>query len=87
MFQRGTAAISGFGYFAERAEVEGFGYFNTALGTGAAYRDRNAKFFQVVPSYLLLTFRKGSDTMRAQIKDLRGTTLDESEWRSKAGRQ
>lgn len=80
MIQRGTAAISGFGYFAERAEVDGFPYFNTALGTGAPYRDRHAKFFQAEPSYLLLTFRRGSGKMDAQIKDLRGKTLDESEW-------
>lgn len=84
MFQRGTAAISGFGYFAERAEVDGFPYFNTALGTGAAYRDRQARFFEVVPSYLLLTFRKGSNEMRAQLKDLNGKTLDESSWHGKA---
>jgi hypothetical protein len=84
MIQRGTAAISGFGYFAERAEVDPFPYFNTALGTGAAYRDRQAKFFEVTPSYLLLTFRKGSNKMRAQLKNLSGKVLDESLWRGNA---
>jgi hypothetical protein len=84
MIQRGTAAISGFGYFAERAEVDRFPYFNTALGAGAAYRDRQAKFFEVTPSYLLLTFGKGSNEMRAQLKNLSGKVLDESHWRGNA---
>ena len=34
MFRMGTIAITGFGYYAERAEVDGFTYYNTALGTG-----------------------------------------------------
>jgi hypothetical protein len=80
MIQRGTAAITGFGYFAERAEVSGFPYFNTALGKGAEYRDPSSMFFAAVPSYLLLTFRRGSDSLAIEIKDLEGKTLDRSEW-------
>lgn len=80
MIQRGTAAISGFGYFAERAEVEGFPYFNTALGKGAEYPDPKSKFLASVPSYVLLTFRRDSDKMLVELKDLEGKALDQSEW-------
>jgi|GEM_PF-2657605 hypothetical protein len=31
MFRKGTIAITGFGYYAERAEVAGFTYYNTSL--------------------------------------------------------
>ena len=40
MLRRGTIAITGFGYFAERAEVDGFTYYNTSLsGKGDKYPD------------------------------------------------
>ena len=31
LFRQGTLAVTGFGYFAERAEVDGFTYYNTSL--------------------------------------------------------
>ncbi len=80
MFRQGTAVISGFGYFAERAEVEGIPYFNTALGTGAKYPDPHSKFFHREASYVLLKFTRGGKTMAAEIKNLKGETLDRSEW-------
>src|SRR5690606_35674291 len=40
LFRRGTACITGFGYYAERAVVDGFPYYNTSLsGTGNRYPD------------------------------------------------
>jgi cytochrome c peroxidase len=81
MIERGTAAITGFGYFAERAEVDGFPYFNTALGKGAKYRDPDSKFFAPVANYLLLTIGRDSDSMSIEVKDLKGQTLDRSQWK------
>lgn len=80
MFQQGSAVLSGFGYFAERAEVDGFPYFNTALGAGAKYPDPQSKFFAGEPSYLLLRFLRGAKTFTVEIKDLAGKTLDRTEW-------
>src|SRR5680860_524378 len=37
LFQKGTAAITGYGYFSERAEVNGFPYFNTSLKSCLLY--------------------------------------------------
>ena len=78
LFSRETIAISGFGYFAERAEVDGFTYYNTALGTGAKYPDPKSKFFESVESYLLLTFSKGK--MVVELKTLDGRVLDRKEF-------
>ena len=78
LFRRGTLAVSGFGYFAERAEANGCTYYNTALGTGAKYPDPQSKFFASVPSYLLLTIKP--QRLVAQLKSLDGRVLDEREF-------
>lgn len=81
LIKQGTLAITGFGLFAERAEVEGFPYFNTALKKGPVYADKgNALFLESVPNYLLLTVPRGEGKMTATLKDLDGTTLDETSW-------
>jgi hypothetical protein len=74
LFSRGTIAITGFGYFAERADVDGFTYYNTALGIGARYPDPKSKFFESVASYMLLTITK--QTMTVELKGLDGRVLD-----------
>lgn len=74
LFRRGTLAVTGFGYFAERAEVDGFPYYNTALGVGAKYKDAKAEFFESSASYLLLTVTKTA--MTAELKSLEGKVLD-----------
>jgi len=77
MFQRGSAVITGFGYFAERADVDGFPYYNTCLsGTGAKYRDPKSKFFASEDNYMLLTFRSGSEEMIVEVKNLTGAVLE-----------
>ena len=77
MFSRGTIVISGFGYFAERAEVDGFTYYNTSLsGRGDKYPDPKSSFFQSEDNYILLTLRKASRTMKAEVKRLDGEVLD-----------
>jgi hypothetical protein len=77
-FIRGSALISGFGYFAERAELDGgLPYFNTCLkGDGDVYKDPRSKFLAREDNYLLLTFKRGGDTMTVQFKNLKGDVLD-----------
>ena len=78
LFRKGSALVSGFGYFAERAELDGgLPYFNTCLkGDGAKYKDAQSKFFASEDNYLLLTFIRGSDTMKVEMKNLRGEVMD-----------
>lgn len=77
LFQQGTAVITGFGYFAERAVVDGFPYYNTALkGDGARYPDPKSAFFASEHSYILLTFKPNSP-MQVEIKSLTGKVLDQ----------
>lgn len=77
MFRKGTIAISGFGYYAERAEVDGFTYYNTSLsGKGNQYPDSQSKFLKGKDSYILLTLTKNPAKMVVEIKGLDGTVLD-----------
>lgn len=78
-FRKGSALVSGFGYFAERAELEGgLPCFNTCLkGDGTPYKDAKSQFFKSEDSYLLLRFRAGQPEMKVQIKNLKGEVLDE----------
>jgi hypothetical protein len=78
LFRRGSCTITGFGYFAERAEYDGHTYYNTALGAGAKYRDSHAQFFEAVPSYVLITVTK--TTMAVELKSLEGAVLDRKEF-------
>jgi hypothetical protein len=76
LFQQGSAVITGFGYFAERAVVDGFPYYNTALkGDGDRYPDPKSAFLASEHSYVLLTFKPKSP-MRIEIKSLAGKVLD-----------
>lgn len=79
-FRKGTALVSGFGYFAERADDDGFPYLNTSLGgTGAKYPDPKTKFFASQDNYLLMTFAKGAESVRFELKGLDGAVLDRIE--------
>lgn len=80
MLGLGSAVVSGFGYFAERAEVEGVPYFNTALGVGAKYPDPQSKFFASEASYVLMRFVRGGKSFMVELKNLAGDVLDRSEW-------
>ncbi len=77
-FRKGSALVTGFGYFADRAELKGgLPYFNTCLkGDGAKYKDPQSQFFAQQDNYLLLTFTAGSPTMTVQFKNLRCEVLD-----------
>ena len=78
---RSSALITGFGYFADRAELKGgLPYFNTCLkGDGDVYKDPNSKFLAREDNYLLLAFEAGAPTMKVQFKNLRGEVLDTTE--------
>ncbi|QDT25049.1 hypothetical protein Enr10x_03430 [Gimesia panareensis] len=77
LFQRGTLCITGFGYFAERAEVDGLTCYNTSLsGTGTRYPDPHSKFLASQDSYLLLTCERKTGAMTAELKNLNGEVLD-----------
>jgi len=78
LFQQGSLAITGFGYFAERADVNGFPYYNTALkGNGDKYPDPKSAFLASEHNYLLLTFRKDSGDLTVALKSLDGRILDQ----------
>jgi hypothetical protein len=81
MFRRGTACITGFGYFAERAVFEGHPYFNTSVsGRGDRYPDPHSAFLVSADNYVLLTFRRGSGEMIVDLKGLDGTLLDRTRY-------
>jgi hypothetical protein len=80
LFRRGTCCITGFGYFAERAEVDDFPYYNTSLnGRGNQYPDPNSKFLAGEDSYILLTVKRDGK-MTVEIKSLKNTVLDRREF-------
>ncbi|MBL9179504.1 MAG: metallophosphoesterase [Verrucomicrobiaceae bacterium] len=76
LFRLGSAVITGFGYFAERAVVDGFPYYNTALkGDGDRYPDPKSAFLASEHNYVLLTF-KSKSPMRIEVRSLAGKVLD-----------
>ena len=80
-FRKGSALVTGFGYFADRAELAGgLPYYNTCLkGDGDLYKDPQSKFHAREDNYLLVTFTAGAPTMKLQFKNLRGDVLDTTE--------
>lgn len=80
LFRRGTCCITGFGYFAERAEVDGFPYYNTSLsGKGSQYPDPQSKFLAGEDGYILLTVKR-EGAMTVEIKSLKNTILDRQDF-------
>jgi len=86
LVRKGTLAVSGFGYIAERAEVEGFPYWNTSLGgKGDKYPDPGSKLLKSEDNYLLLTARKKAGTLSVELKSLAGDVLDRQEYEAQPG--
>jgi hypothetical protein len=85
-FRKGSALITGFGYFADRAELTGgLPYFNTCLkGDGDLYKDPQSKFHAREDNYLLVTLTAGAPKMKLQFKNLRGEVLDTTELSKRA---
>ncbi|MDA8746036.1 metallophosphoesterase [Rubripirellula amarantea] len=76
LFRRGTCCISGFGYFAERAVVDDFTYYNTSLsGKGDQYPDPDSEFLASEDNYILLSVQRHGG-MTVNIKTLDGTVID-----------
>jgi len=76
---QGSAVISGFGYFAERAMVDGVPCLNTSVnGRGARYPDPKSAFFASEDNYVLLTCEPGRPA-RLELKNLAGAVLDRTE--------
>jgi hypothetical protein len=77
LYTQGSAVVTGFGYFAERAEVDGFPYLNTSLnGRGAQYKDPKGVFLAGEDTYVLLTVTKEPSEASLEIKSLTGKVLD-----------
>lgn len=77
LFERGTAVVTGFGYFAERADVNGFPYYNTSLsGRGAKYPDAKSAFFRSEDGYVLMTFTRNPRRLVIEVKSLAGEVMD-----------
>jgi hypothetical protein len=75
--QRGSLAITGFGYFAERAEVDGFTYYNTSVnGTGDKYPDPKSAFLASEDNFVLMTFRREPRSLRVELRNMEGKALD-----------
>lgn len=78
----GTTVVTGFGYFAERAETgdpeQAIQSFNTSVsGKGSKYPDPKSAFFASEDNYLLFTF--AAENAHAELKSLNGLSLNRSE--------
>lgn len=69
LFQKGTAVISGYGYYSEYAEVDGFPYFNSSLKAGDKYPDEFSKFLYAVNGYILMLISKETITVKMKTLD------------------
>jgi hypothetical protein len=77
LLARSSLVVTGFGYFAERAEVGETTFYNTSVsGTGTPYKDPSSVFLRSQDNYLLLSISPGR--LKAQLRSLPdGTVLDE----------
>lgn len=85
MFSRGSVAITGFGYFAERAvETNAFAYYNTCIAkSGDIYRDPKSVVCEPVANYMLLTFDRSKSEMTVDLKRLDGSVIDRQVYSSR----
>jgi hypothetical protein len=85
MLLRGSLAITGYGYFAERAQVGPVAFYNTSVnGQETPYPDPKSELLRREDSFVLLTFRKSPERLRVQLKNLSGATLDEQHFSPRA---
>jgi hypothetical protein len=78
LIARGTLAISGEAYHAERTLVDGLPYYNTSVrGNGTFGVDPDHDFIDPAGGYLLLTLDKATGSMKVAVKALDGRVLDE----------
>jgi hypothetical protein len=83
--QRGSLCITGFGYFAERAAVDGFAYYNTSVnGTGDKYPDPKSAFLASEDNFVLMTFRRQPSSLRVELRNMDGKVLDAKDFAPRA---
>ncbi|MDR1271016.1 MAG: hypothetical protein LBK82_15990 [Planctomycetaceae bacterium] len=76
LLEKGNAVITGFGHFAEYAEVNGCSYFNTSLTSAGTLRpDPHSKFIKQKESYILLRCTN-KNPLSLEIKQLDGTIIN-----------
>lgn len=78
LIEKGTLAISGECYHAERTEVDGMTYYNSSVrGNGTFGHDPSASFSDKSASYQLLTLDREAGTLKSELKALDdGRALD-----------
>lgn len=78
LIEKGTLAISGEAYHAERVVQDGVTYYNASVrGNGTFGIDPNPAFIDKSAGYLLLTLDRESGRLTAALKALDGRVLDE----------
>jgi hypothetical protein len=78
LIAKGTMAISGEAYHAERTVVDGLPYYNTSVrGNGSFGIDPDHVFRDPAGGYLLITVDKTTGAMKVAVKNLEGAVLDE----------
>ncbi len=78
LIAKGTMAISGEAYHAERTVAEGLPYYNTSVrGNGTFGIDPDHDFIDPAGGYLLITLDKATGAMKVAVKALDGRVLDE----------
>lgn len=82
MFRRGTIVIAGFGYYAERAQQDGFPYFNTSLrGKGDIFKDPQSRFLESRNNFILLRIPQGGKSLVVELIDIdNDVLLDSTSW-------
>ena len=85
VIEKGTLAISGECYHAERTEVDGMTYYNSSVrGNGSFGHDPQAAFSDKSASYQLLTLDREAGTLKAELKALDdGRVLDSKTFRKR----
>lgn len=81
LISEGSLAITGFGYFAERAEADGFTYYNTSVsGKGAKYADSKSALIKSEDNYILMNVDRKQKALSVELKSTAGDVLDRKEF-------
>ena len=82
---KGTMAISGEAYHAERTMAGGLPYYNTSVrGNGTFGIDPDHAFRDLAGGYLLISVDQATGAMKVAVKNLEGAVLDEQTIAKKA---
>ena len=86
LIEKGTLAISGECYHAERTELDGMTYYNSSVrGNGTFGHDPQASFSDKAASYQLLTLDRDAGTLTSELKALEdGRVLDHKTFTKRA---